>query len=224
MSRMLLGERQTDLADALQEYFSLDHYTVHLETSGLRILEDLRQSSFDVIVLNIALVDIDGIGVVRGYRATGGSTPILLMSGRHSSTELQEGLDAGADAYVVQPFKLSDLAAQIRALLRRPALRSERVLLSGDIAVNTLAGTVTKNDELIHLHPMEFKLLQFLLRHPNQVFNAHAIFERVWQKDSGQLEDTVRTHIRTLRQKIDSDGVPSIITTVRGLGYKTEQQ
>lgn len=224
MSKMLLGETQSDLANAMHDYFSLDRYTVQLESRGLRILECLRQNSYDVILLDIVLPDIDGIGVVRGYRATGGTTPILMMSGRHSSSELQSALDAGADAYIVKPFKLSDLAAQLRALLRRPAMRNERVLLSGSIAMNSEAGTVTKNDQLIHLHPMEFKLLQFLLRHPNQVFNAHAIFERVWKKDSGQLEDTVRTHIRTLRRKLDSVGCQSIITTVRGLGYKTEHQ
>ncbi|MBX9695826.1 MAG: response regulator transcription factor, partial [Cyanobacteria bacterium] len=111
--------------------------------------------------------------------------------------------------------------SQVRALLRRPTL-SAKLLLSGDVSMNTEAGTVTRNDELIHLHPMEFKLLQFLLKHPNQIFSTHAIFERVWQKDFGQLEDTVRTHVRTLRQKIDLAGDHSIITTVRGLGYKSE--
>jgi DNA-binding response OmpR family regulator len=89
---------------------------------------------------------------------------------------------------------------------------------------DTGAGTVTRNDILVHLHPMEFKLLQFFMRHPNQVFSAHALFERVWQKDFGLEEDTVRTHIRTLRRKIDSAGCQSVITTVRGLGYKTENQ
>ena len=97
-------------------------------------------------------------------------------------------------------------------------------MYSGLIAMDTGAGTVTRKDTLIHLHPMEFKLLQFLLRHPNQVFSAHALFERVWQKDFGLMEDTVRTHVRTLRQKIDLEGSLSIITTVRGLGYKTEDR
>jgi len=94
--------------------------------------------------------------------------------------------------------------------------------MTGGLAMDTGAGTVTVDDILVHLHPMEFKLLQFLLRHPNQVFNAQAILERVWQKDDSQLDDTVRTHVRTLRHKIDSPGFPSLITTVRGLGYKTE--
>ncbi|MBX9694108.1 MAG: response regulator transcription factor [Cyanobacteria bacterium] len=221
MSRMLLGETQRDLSSAVEEYFSLSHYTVQVETHGLRILECLQQKIFDVAILEIALFEFDAIRVVTAYRAAGGSAPILLTAGKHSSEELQRGLDSGADAYVVKPFKLADLAAQVRALLRRPSLCSGNLLITGDIAMNTVSGTVTKNDEVIHLHPMEFKLLQFLLSHPNQVFSSHAILERVWQKPE-QLEDTVRTHIRTLRQKIDSPGNQSIITTVRGLGYKTD--
>lgn len=222
MSRMLLAETQEDLATAMKEFFLRDQYTVHLQTNGLRILECLRHDQYDVIVMEIALYGLDGISVVRGYRATGGSTPILLLAGKHSSLELQCGLDAGADSYLVKPFQLTDMAAQLRALMRRPALQSARMSTLGGIAMDTGRGTVTRDDICIHLHPMEYKLLQFLMTHSNQVFSAHALFERVWQKDIGRMEDTVRTHVRTLRQKLDSEGCASIITTVRGLGYKSE--
>lgn len=224
MSRMLIGETQEDLATAMREFFSMDRYTVQLESSGLRIVECLRQSQYDVIILEIALAGLDGISVVRNYRATGVNTPILLMAGKHSSDELQRGLDAGADAYLAKPIHLSDLAAKVRALLRRPALRSERVLMSGCIALDTEAGTVTRNDIPVHLHPMEFKLLQFLMRHPNQTFDSHALFERVWKNGSGSMDDTVRTHIKTLRHKIDSEDGESIISTVRGFGYKVSDE
>src|SRR6185503_6555198 len=137
MSRMLLGESQEDLATAMREFFEVQNYTVHAETSGLRILERLRYEQYDVIVLEVALPGLNGISVVRGYRASGGNTPILLMAGQYSSDELQCGLDSGADAYLVKPFRLRDLAAQLRALLRRPALRSERVLTSGVLAMDT---------------------------------------------------------------------------------------
>lgn len=222
MSRMLIGETQSDLATAMKDFFVLEHYTVHWETCGLRVLESLQENKFDIIILETALPSIDGISIVKSYRMTGGNAPIFLIAGKHSTEELQLGLDAGADGYVVKPFRLQELAAQIRALLRRPMLRSEKVLTSGVVAMDTGAGTVTKNDIMVHLHPMEFKLLRFLMRHPNQVFSAHALFERVWQKDNGIMEDTVRTHVRTLRRKIDAEDCASIITTVRGLGYKTE--
>ena len=222
MSRMLIGETQEDLATAMKDWFSWDHYTVEIQSNGLRILERLRQYQYDVIVLEIALPGVDGISVVRDYRASGGNIPIALMAGRHSLHELQSGLDVGADAYVVKPFQLCDLAAQLRALLRRPALQNEKLLMADGLSMDTGSGTLRRHDLLVHLRPMEFRLLQFLLQHRNQVFNSQAIMERVWQKNGGQMDDTVRTHIRTLRQKIDSAGSPSIITTVRGLGYKTE--
>lgn len=224
MARLLLSETQEDLSSAMVDYLSSDGYTVTLVDNGLRALECLNNYQYDVIVLETALSGLDGIDVVRNYRSVRGATPILLIAGRQSSEELQRGLDAGADAFLVKPFQLADLSAYLRALLRRPALRSERVLISGNVAVDTEAGTVTRNDSPVHLHPMEFKLLQFLLRHPNQVFNVNALFERVWQKDIGGMDTTVRTHVRTLRQKIDSTGNSSIITTVRGLGYKVENR
>lgn len=221
MTRLLLGETQDALALAMQEYFTSSHFSVETESNGLRVLSLLRHTPYDIAILEMSLPVLDAIEIVRGYRASGGALPIVLLSSRYSSGELQRALDCGADAYIVKPFKLLDLAAQVRALLRRPAMRSEQVLVSGEIEVDSEAGTVKRNDELVHLHPMEYRLLQFLLRHPNQVFSSHALFERVWQK-AGNMEDTVRTHVRTLRKKLDSPDVPSVIITVRGLGYKVE--
>lgn len=180
-------------------------------------------TTYAVIVLDARLPGLDGISVTRAYRASSGCAPILLLGDTHCSLELQGGLDAGADAYLAKPLRMDDVAAHVRALMRRPALRNEVILYSGGIEMDTDGGTVSRDDVFIHLHPMEYKLLQFLMRHPNQVFSAHALFEIVWQKDFGSMEDTVRTHVRTLRQKIDAYGSASVITTVRGLGYKTIQ-
>jgi len=221
MSKMLLGETQEDLAIAINEFFSLDQYTMQVENNGLRVLECLRNEQYDVVILEIVLPEIDGINIVREYRAGGGSAPVVLMAGKHSSIELNSALDAGADAYLVKPFRLDDLAAMLRALLRRPALRAKRVLKLGNIALDTETGVVTRNDFPVHLFPMELRLLQFLMSHPNQVFTSAEITEEVWhKKDFGIKEDTVRTHIRTLRKKIDSEGCKSIIINVRGFGYK----
>jgi DNA-binding response OmpR family regulator len=224
MPSLLIGETHTDLSDAMHEYFSGRHYSVQVESNGLRVLEHLTAKTYDVVILDITLPSLDGISIVRDYRANRGTAPIVIVSEQHCADELQVGLDAGADAYMVKPFKLDELGAQVRALMRRPALKCERVLRSGDIELDSSEGTVSKDNEQIHLHPMEYRLLHFLLKHPNQVFSTHTIFERVWQKDSGRLEDTVRTHVRTLRQKIDSSGHPSHISTVRGLGYKAARQ
>jgi DNA-binding response OmpR family regulator len=219
---MLLCEPQVDLATALLEFLSGENYTIELETNGLRALELLREQQIDIAVLEIALHGLDGLSVIRDYRTGGGSAPILLLTSPADVDEFQAALDAGADACLAKPFRLTDLAAQLRAMLRRPTLRSERVLTLGGLTLDTEYGTVIKDDKPIHLFPMEFKLLRFLMKHPNQVFGARAIFARVWQKEQGITDDTVRTHIRTLRRKIDTHGCPSFIITVRGLGYKTE--
>jgi len=222
MPKMLLCEPQEDLATAVRDFFVADNYTIDLETSGWRVLECLRQKQYDIIVLEMALLALDGLAVVRDYRTRGGSTPILLLTGNVSSVELQDVYNAGADAYLVKPFKLADLAAQVKAMLRRPELRHEELLTMGNLVMDTKTGAVTKNKHVIHLFPMEFKLLQYLMKHPNQIFDARALFQRIWQKEDRSSDDTVRTHIRTLRAKIDSQGCPSFITTVRGLGYMTE--
>lgn len=223
MSRMLLCETQTDLAQAMKDYFLQQDYTVEIETSGMRALENLRRNHYNIVISEMNLPGLDGLSLVRDYRARGGNTPILILSTKIDSDEMQRSLDAGADAYVEKPFQLDDLASQLRAMLRRPLMRQTKLLKSGALEMDTSAGTLTRNNKAIHLHPMEFKLLHFLLGHPNQVFDANALYERVWQKQSLQMDGTVRTHVRTIRRKIDLLGFPSIITTVRGLGYKAEQ-
>jgi DNA-binding response OmpR family regulator len=222
MANMLLGEPDKALAAAMNTFFSSTDYIVQLADSGSRVLDCLQRKEYRVLVLEIDLPGLDGISVVRRYRSSGGSAPIILMTTEYSSAELQCSLEAGADVYIERPFQFNDLAAQVRALLRRPCLRNEKVLTLGGLEMNTGSGTLTRDNVSIHLHPMEYKLLQFLMTHPNQVFSSHALFQRVWQKDDGLMEDTVRTHIRTLRQKIDLGGCVSSIITVRGLGYRAD--
>jgi DNA-binding response OmpR family regulator len=218
---MLLAESQKDLATAIRDWFLQEHFTVDVVNDGSQALDCLHRSIYDVIMLELVLSNTSGIDVIRSYRTAGGSSPILLIADRRSADELESGLDAGADIFVVKPFQLRDLAAQVRALLRRPALRAGKVLLIGGIAVNTATGTVTKDDKIIHLYPMELKLLEFLLKHPDELFSQEALSERIWIDNDNRLSvDTVRTHIKTLRHKIDTIGCDSLITTVRGSGYR----
>ena len=223
MFTLLLGEPSVDLASSMVEYLKLHDYAIQVESNGLYLLDCLNKNQFDLIILETDLTGTDGIDIIKRFRVAGGVTPILLLTDEYSTNDLQNGLDAGADCYVVKPFKLGDLGSRLRALLRRPSMRSETILVNGSISINTRSGTVKRYDRVINLYPMEFRLLQFLLAHPNEIFSTHTLYERVWQK-SGLIEDTVRTHIRTLRQKLDLPGGQSIITTVRGFGYKAETQ
>lgn len=224
MIKILIGEIDRDLADAMRDWFAIDKIVSQVETNGLPVLDWLRKVQYDMILLNVRLPGVDGISIVKQYRASGGHTPIILMAGRHCSEELQRGLDLGADSYLVQPFQLGDLSAKVRAALRRPELQGQKLLRTGSLVLHAEAGVVTRDDKPIHLHPMEFKLLHFLMKHPNQIFDAGALAERVWQKSYHQGDETVRTHISTLRRKLDAIGQPSVVTTVRGLGYKSEKQ
>ena len=223
MSKILIGDRDKRFADAIQSCLALEHHVTRVETNGWRIQECLSNDQYDVIILDAKLPGVDCINMIRQFRGAGGGTPIILLSSMHNSDELEIGLDAGADDYIVKPIMVGDLAAKIRASLRRPTLSHQPILRSGNIAMNVLAGSVTRDNVPIHLHPMEFKLLQFFLQHPNQVFDANALSHRVWNKDGLELgNDTVRTHIRTLRKKVDISENRSIVTTVRGHGYKSE--
>ena len=223
MSKLLVGEIANYLSSGIRNSFALQGFNVQSEDNGLRVLECLNSNRYDLIILETTLPGLNGIGVARDFRARGGDTPILLIADNRSSDELQLALDAGADAYFAKPFELGDLAAQMRALLRRPALKDASVLNVGEISVDRSACTVTRAGEPVQLFPLEYKLLEFLLSNANQVFSSKILLERVWELNNSDNDSTVRSYVKTLRQKIDLPGQPSAITTVRGLGYRLDR-
>ena len=160
MLTMMLGETQKELSSAIVDYFELQNYSVQLETNGLTIFECLRQREYSIVILEIALPRLDSIDIVRRFRSLGKTTPVLLLTSEYCPEDLQNGYDAGADGYVVKPFRLDDLAARVRAMLRRPNIKSENVLVSGNVKLNTESGVVTRDDEIVHLH----SILQFRLQ------------------------------------------------------------
>src|SRR5262249_28595125 len=133
-----------------------------------------------------------------------------------------QGLDAGADDYLTKPFHIKELAARVRALLRRPAAVTGEVMSAHGLTLDTSLRKVTKGGREIHLVPKEYQLLEFFLRHRNQLFSAEALLDRIWESGTEDSPDTVRTHIKTLRRKIDIPGLPSAIKTVHGAGYGIE--
>jgi DNA-binding response OmpR family regulator len=135
-----------------------------------------------------------------------------------------EGLDAGADDYLGKPFELSELSARLRALLRRPAQYGGKILTVRSIVLETDTYRVTVDGKEVTLLPKEFALLEFLMRHPNQVFSSEALIDRVWPSDSEASPDTVRTYVNRLRKKLDVEGQSSAIRTIHGIGYKLDAQ
>jgi DNA-binding response OmpR family regulator len=165
---------------------------------------------------------MSGVEVCRQYRNSGGRALVLMLTGRDHVADKTQGLDAGADDYLTKPFHPDELSARLRALLRRAGSVGSTQLQAGDVVVHPASFKVLKNGKEIQLLPKEFALLEFLMRHQNEVFSSEALLERVWPSESEASPETVRVHITRLRSKIDEPGQPSMIKTVHRVGYKLE--
>jgi DNA-binding response OmpR family regulator len=219
MVKMLIVESESRFACAWADLFSSRRFLVDIVGDANDLEQHLQGSRYDIIIMETMQPNLDGIALCRKFRSSGVSTPILLTTNAHSSEEMESGLDAGADDYMAKPIKLRELSARVKALLRRPAVIAGRMLIAGGVALDTVSGIVLVDSAPIHLHPMELNLLEFLLRHPGQIFSTEALLDRVWQEKSAASVGSVRTHIKTLRHKLNERGSSSI-ETVRGRGYK----
>lgn len=219
MAKVLVVEDDTDLLELVSMALSAQGHQVQKCDNGDEALGMLRVYKFDVIVLDWMMPEITGIDVCRQYREMGGKTPILMLTAKASIDDKEVGLDSGADDYLTKPFDNKELAARIRALLRRPSAMVQTVMEFGAIKLEPSSCQVYRNGEKIHLRPKVYDLLEFFMRHPNQVFTADALLERVWMDDSTASTDTVRTHIKLLRKSIADKETKDLIETVRGKGY-----
>lgn len=223
MAKILLVEDEHDLAQLISGWLhQREHHLVETLENGLDAFSTIQINKYDVIILDIMLPGMNGLEVCRQYRRHRGMTPILLLTAKNTVEDKEAGLDSGADDYITKPFALKELAARVRALLRRgPSIPSNQLNIR-DIVIDPVDYTVKKAGEEIHLLPQEFRLLEFLARHPNQVFSAEDLLASVWESDTPAMIDTVRGHIKRIRKKLDSPGEQSIITNVYGVGYKLE--
>lgn len=222
MAKILVVEDEPDFSELVGEWLKSQHHVVEIVGSGEDALDRLRFYKYDIVVLDWMLPGVSGLDVCKEFRSHGGTTPILLLTAKRHVDEKEQGLDAGADDYLTKPFEMKELSARIRALLRRPQAFAGAVLQVGDLVLEPNTYKVTRNGEDLTLLPKEFALLEFLMRHPNQVFSAEALLDRVWSSDSEASPETIRTYIKRLRKKIDVDGQPSVLSTVHGVGYKLE--
>jgi DNA-binding response OmpR family regulator len=222
MAKILIVEDERDLAGLVRNWLSRENHLVEQAENGLDALARMEVSKFDVIILDLMLPGMSGMEVCKRFRQKSGQTPILMLTAKDAVEDKEAGLDAGADDYLTKPFHLKELAARVRALLRRGISRPGNTLKLRDIEIDTTECLVTKNGQDVHLLPKEFRLLEFLVRHPNHVFSAEELLASVWESDTSALLDTVRGHITRLRKKLDSPDGPSIISTVYGMGYKVE--
>jgi DNA-binding response OmpR family regulator len=222
MAKILLVEDNEDLATIVADSLIAQKHLVEMVHTGSAGQEQLRFYQFDLVVLDWDLPQMSGIEICREYRDRGGKTPILMLTGKGTTDQKEQGLDAGADDYLTKPFDVKELLARVRALLRRPVGYSGTTLKAGSIELDPVLFKVTRDGEEVRLLPKEFALLEFFMRHKGQVFNAEAVLNRVWSSESDATSESFRTCLKRLRQKIDKDGQSSIITTVHGLGYKID--
>jgi DNA-binding response OmpR family regulator len=219
MAKILLVEDDADLAEVLGFSITSKGHSVQKVHSGQEALSLLRVYKYDVIILDWMMPEVTGIDVLKDYRAQGGKTPVLMLTAKDSVDDKETGLDCGADDYLTKPFHHRELLARVRALLRRPNSTAGTVLEAGGITLDPVTCRVTKDGEEIHLRPKVYSVLEFLMRHADQVFSADAILERVWMDDSLASTDTVRTHIKLLRKSIYREG-KVLVENVRNRGYR----
>ena len=224
MAKILVVEDDMDLNELLQIALTARGHQVQMCSRGDDALSMLRVYKYDLILLDWMMPDVSGIDVCRDYRNMGGKVPILMLTAKGAVEDKERGLDAGADDYLTKPFDNKELAARVRALLRRPGEVASPLLSFGHISLDQSACEVRKNGVPIHVRPKVYDLLEFFMRHPGQVFSANALLERVWMDDSQASSDTVRTHIKLLRKSIKDESSPDLISTVRGKGYVLREE
>ena len=217
--RILVVDDEPALRSSLERALGLDRHEVELAEDGMEALDRLALAPVDAVVLDVSMPGIDGLEVCRRLRAAGDRTPVLMLTARDAIDDRVEGLDAGADDYLVKPFALRELQARLRALLRRSEEPGGPTLVYGDLVLDPDAREVRRGERPIELSRTEFSLLQLFLEHPRQVLTRTQLFERVWGYDFGATSNALGVYIGYLRRKTEAAGEPRLLHTVRGIGY-----
>ena len=219
MARLLLVEDELKLGVTLEEGLDRAQYTVDLARDGQEALDFAHVGAYDVIVLDVMLPKISGFEVCRRLRSDNVRTPILMLTARDAVTDRIEGLDSGADDYLVKPFAFGELLARIRALLRREAPTREATLRVGDLTLDPAAQRIDWQERRVDLTAREYRILETLMRRPGWIVSRDALIENVWGFDFTDTSNLVEVYIGRIRRKLAESGAPSLIQAVRGAGY-----
>jgi len=209
------------IRNSLGRALRMENYDVELFEDGLSALKAFQLKAPEAIVLDLQLPDIDGLEVCRRIRRAGDATPILMLTARDAVNDRVEGLDVGADDYLVKPFDLAELLARLRALLRRRNLTDgdDAVLRFEDVSLNRSTREVKRGDRALELTKIEFDLLELFLQHPRQVLTREQILDLVWGYTFDSGTNSLAVYIGYLRRKLEESGESRLIQTVRGVGY-----
>ena len=220
--RILVVEDEHQIANAIKKGLELEGFAVDVAFDGVEGFDLASTEDYDAIVLDLMLPGMSGMEICRKLRSEKNNTPILILTAKGQLEDKVEGLNAGADDYLVKPFAFEELLARIRALIRRPKATNGTTLAVKDLTLNPLTYEVKRDGKEIRLSNKEFSLLEYLMRHPAQIFTKDQIIGHVWNYDADILPNTVEVYIGYLRNKIDRPfkNKPALIHTVRGFGYK----
>jgi DNA-binding response OmpR family regulator len=219
VSRILIVDDEPQILRALRINLTARKYDVVTAADGTEALHQAKASRPDLIFLDLGLPDMDGVDVIRRLR-TWTPVPIVVLSGRSTSNDKVDALDAGADDYVTKPFEIEELRARVRALIRRGPGERPPVLAVGDLLLDPAARTVSRGGAPISLATKEFTILEYFMRHPGQVLSRARILEHVWDFAHDGDSNIVDVYVRILREKIDRPFGARSIETVRGVGYR----
>jgi DNA-binding response OmpR family regulator len=220
--RILIVEDEHKIAQSLKKGLEQETYAVDLAFTGIDGFDLASTEDYDLIILDLMLPGMDGVTICQKLRSDGIHTPILMLTAKGQIEDKVAGLNTGADDYLTKPFAFEELLARIKALSRRPKDGIGTILNFADLSLDTLSYQVKRADKPLHLSAKEYALLEYLLRHPNQVITKDQIIAHIWDYEADVLPNTVEVYIGYLRNKIDKPfkDKPTLIQTVRGFGYK----
>ena len=221
---ILVAEDEPRLASLLRRVLTEERHTVDIANDGAVAYDLAASDTYDLVILDVMLPEMDGVEVCRLMRDDGVQTPVLMLTARGAIEDRVRGLNAGADDYVVKPFAMEELLARVNALLRRRErdIDTAAELRVADLTLDLVRHEVRRDGRIIELTAKEFALLDYLMRHPGQVLTRTQITDHVWRYDLDALSNVVDTYIHYLRDKIDKGFSRPLIKTVRGVGYKIQ--
>jgi two-component system response regulator MprA len=235
--RILVVDDEAAVRDSLSRTLRFEGYEVAVAEDGIAAIDLIRSQEPDAVVMDVMMPGLDGLEACRRLRSEGLLLPVLMLTARDSVGDRVAGLDAGADDYLIKPFALQELLARLRALLRRslltgpnePAERAgaaegTNVLSFADLTLDPATREVRRGTREIRMTRTEFAILEVFLRHPRQVLTRPVLFEHVWGYDFGETSNSLHVYLGYLRRKLEADGEPRLLHTVRGVGYVLREQ
>ncbi|MBV8713255.1 MAG: response regulator transcription factor [Solirubrobacterales bacterium] len=216
--RVLVVEDDDAIAQVLQRSLRMEGYEVRIAGDGMAALDEAHAFLPDLVILDLGLPRLDGLEVAKTIRRND-DVPILVLTARDGVESRVEGLDAGADDYLVKPFERQELLARLRALLRRRPPRGQASLAMGDLKLNPDTHEVTRGGRTVDLTQREFELLEYLMRNERIVISRQRLLDEVWGYDPFSMTNTIEVFVSNLRRKLEADGEPRLLHTIRGAGY-----